>query len=94
MSQSQRTRPWDTSGAYFQLRRPLVQPCLETPDDRVRRYLALLDLLAAAEGLAPLAAEPEDSESLYVRLDVAYDALSGQEMERVERILRGEEQRP
>lgn len=59
------------------------KPVLETSDDRIRRYLALLDLLDA-----------EESEDLYVRLDVAYDALSGAEMERVERILRGEEKRP
>lgn len=70
------------------------KPALETSDDRIRRYLALLDLLVATEGLAPLAAEQEDPESLYVRLDVAYDALSGAEMERVERIHRGEEPRP
>ena len=61
-------------------------PALETSDDRIRRYLALLDQHGGT---------PEDSpEDLYVRLDVAYDALSGQEMERVERIMRGEEPRP
>ena len=59
---------------------------METADDRVRRYLALLDMHGGT---------PEDSpEDIYVRLDVAYEALSGQEMERVERILRGEETRP
>ena len=63
-----------------------VEPCLETADDRVRRYLALLDLHSGTQEDSP--------DDIYVRLDVAYEALSGQEMERVERILRGEEPRP
>jgi len=62
-----------------------VEPALETSDDRVRRYLALIDLLVADE-------EPADD--IYVRLDVAYDALSGAEMDRVNRILENQEPRP